>query len=419
MHIAAIGVNHRTAPVEVRERLALVPEDLPDALRALARVSPESAILSTCNRTEVYAIFERLPSGDPLSHYLSEHHRLASEELEPYLFRYNQDEAVQHLFAVASGIDSMILGETEILGQVRGALVQASEAGQVGKALSRLFHDALRTGRRARVETGISRHAISVSAAAVQLARQVFGGLERCKVLVISAGEAGKLTAKSLRDSGAGELGVANRTRERATALAEELGGRVVDYDSVPLALADFDIVISATASTRHVIEAGMVARAMERRSGRALCLIDIAVPRDVDPESKRIPNVYLYDIDDLEAVTLANRDQRLREVSKVESIIDNEAARFMEWFGSLEAVPVIKALRGKAEALRVQEMEKTMRRLQHLSPEDKERIDLLTASITQKLLHDPMLALKKRGKSKGAIDAARELFNLEPPSSP
>ena len=419
MHIAAIGVNHRTAPVEVRERLALVPEDLPDALHVLAKVAPESAILSTCNRTEVYAIFERLPSGDPLSHYLSEHHRLPAKELEPYLYRYSQDEAVRHLFAVASGIDSMILGETEILGQVRGALVQASEAGQVGKALSRLFHDALRTGRRARVETGISRHAISVSAAAVQLARQVFGGLERCKVLVISAGEAGKLTAKSLRDSGAGELGVANRTRERATALAEELGGHVVDYDSVSLALADFDIVISATASARHVIEASMVARAMEHRSGRALCLIDIAVPRDVDPESKRIPNVYVYDIDDLEAVTLANRDQRLREASKVESIIDKEAARFMEWFGSLEAVPVIKALRGKAEALRVQEMEKTMRRLQHLSPEDKERIDFLTASITQKLLHDPMLALKKHGKSKGAIDAARELFNLEPPSSP
>jgi glutamyl-tRNA reductase len=399
----------------VRERLALLPEELPPVLAALGRRALEGAILSTCNRTEVYAVCPDAQAAAPgLVELLASVRGLAPDDIQPYVYRHGQEAAVRHLFAVASGIDSMILGETEIMGQVRGALVAASEAGQVGKTLSRLFHHALRTGRRARVQTAISRHGLSVSYAAVQMARQVFGGLECCRVLVISAGEAGKLTAKTLKDSGAGEIGVANRTRERAAALAQELGGRVVGFEAVGEVLEDYDIVISATASPQYVLPAGTVARAMERRAGRPLCLVGIAVPRDIDPESRTVPNVYLYDIDDLEAVSLDNRAERQRAVVKVQAIIDEEVARFMAWLRGLEAVPSIKALRHKAEALRLRELERSMAKLRHLAPEDRARIDALTQAITRKLLHDPIVALKREGKSKGHIDAARELFALD-----
>ena len=413
--IVAIGVNHRTAPVDVRERLALVPEELPVALKALGRVAPEAAILSTCNRTELYAVAEDGEvTADRLVEFVVAYHRLAPREIEPFLYRHIGDEAVRHLFGVASGIDSMILGETEILGQVRAALVAASEAGQVGKVLSRLIHRALNTGRKARSQTGISRHALSVSHAGVQMARQVFGGLERCRVLVISAGEAGKITAKILRDSGAREIGVANRTKDRAAALARELGGRTVDFDAIGPALVDFDIVISATASAQFVLPAGMVAQAMDRRAGRPLCLIDIAVPRDIDPDSRRIPNVFLYDIDDLESIAMTNRDQRQREVGKVQQIVDEETRRFAAWLDGLEAVPIISSLRGKADRIRRRELDTTLRKLQHLPEEDRARIEVLTKAITRKLLHDPIIALKNQEKGKGSIETVRELFGLD-----
>ncbi len=415
MKIVAVGVNHRTAPVEVRERLAMVSEELPVAQETLGRSIPGGVILSTCNRTEVYGLIEDGPGNDGrIAGFLTAFHHVPPQDLAPYLYTYEGAEAVRHLFSVASGIDSMILGETEILGQVREALVSASATGHVDLTLSRLFHHAMRTGRRARIETEISRHALSVSHAAVQMARQVFGGLEECRVLVVSAGEAGKLTAKSLRDAGAREIGVANRTRERAAALASELGGRTVDFEALSEALIDYDIVISATASARFVIPAEMVHRAMEQRGDRALCLIDIAVPRDVDPESRKVRNVYLYDIDDLEAISLANRERRQKEVGKVEAIIGEEVARFTEWAASLEAVPVIASLQEKAEAVRKREVGKAMRKLGHLSESDKEQIEALAASIARKLLDDPINVLKEQSQNKEYIDSAKHLFRLD-----
>ena len=413
MQIVAIGLNHKTAPVEVRERVALLEEELPSALRELSRFAPEGAIISTCNRTELYACAPGAGVGvHRLQEFLADYHRLSLDGLRPFLYSYSQEEAARHLFGVASGIDSMILGETEVLGQVRDALVAASSAGMVGVPLSRLFHAALRTGRKAREQTGISRHAVSVSSAAVETARQLFNGLERCRVLVISAGEAGKLTAKSLRDGGAADIGVANRSPARAVALAQELGGRAVDFEGIGEALVDYDIVISATASARFVLPAQTVADAMARRDGRPLCLIDIAVPRDVDPESRKIEGVYLYDIDDLEAVSLANMAERSKAVTQVQRVVDGEVHRFMDWLRSLEAVPVIKSLRGKAELLRQRETDKSLRKLRHLPAEDRERVEALTKAIVRKLLHDPILSLK--GQGKGYIDAARELFRLE-----
>jgi glutamyl-tRNA reductase len=415
MEIVAVGVNHRTAHVEVRERLAMVREELPEAHRALWRIVPSGVILSTCNRTEVYGLSEDgLQGSRQIGDFLAAFHQVPQGELAPYLYSYEGAEAVRHLFSVASGIDSMILGETEILGQVREALVTASMTGPVSLTLSRLFHHAMRTGRRARVETEISRHALSVSHAAVQMAKQVFDGLAQCRVLVISAGEAGKLTAKSLRDAGAKEIGVANRTRDRAAALAAELGGRVVDFEALGEALIDYDIVISATASARFVIPAEMVNRAMEHRGDRALCLIDIAVPRDIDPASRKVRNVYLYDIDDLEAISLANRKRRQKEVGKVESIVREETDRFMEWASSLDAVPVIATLREKADAIRTREVAKAMRKLGHLSQSDREQVEALAAALTRKLLDDPINVLREQGQNKEYIDSAKQLFRLE-----
>lgn len=414
MEILTIGVNHTSAPVEVREKLALLPEELPQALAALGQHLPGALILSTCNRTEIYATVMKIEAGlKEVEAFFRDYHHLEPEKLAPYLRQYRNEEAVRHLFAVASGIDSMVLGETEVLGQVGDALGVASEQGRVGKSLVRLFHHALRTGRRARTETGISRHALSVSSAAVQVARKVFDGLGQSRVLVISAGEAGKLTAKTLKDEGVARIGVANRTRAKAEALAGELGGEVVGFDSVPAALMEYDIVISATASAHFVISADMVGRAMERRGGRQLCLVDIAVPRDIDPECRQIAGVHLYNIDDLEAVTLANRAQREREKEKVEVIISDEVARYIEWQRDLDVVPVIVALQQKVEAVRQRELEKSLRKLEHLAPEDVKRIEDLTSALTRKLLHDPILTLKEQDGSKEFIESARELFRL------
>ena len=415
MHIVGIGINHKSAPVEVRERIALLEEELPSALAHLRRYVAEGAILSTCNRTEVYATAPDGPSGlEALVSFLAENRGITPGEMTPHMYTHTQEDVARHLFAVASGIDSMILGETEILGQVREALTEASRAEAIGLPLSRLFHWALRTGRMARERTAISRHSVSVSYAAVQMARQVFGGLKQCRVMVISAGEAGKLTARSLKDTGASEIAVANRTYSKAVALASELGGRPLDFERIPEALVDFDIVISATASARYVLPTEMVAQAMSRRDGRPLCLIDIAVPRDIDPESRLIDNVYLYDIDDLEAVSLANMAERKKAVGRVQEIVDGEAQKFMQWLLSLEAVPVIKSLRSKAESIRQREARKSMAKLRHLSSEDLERVEALTKAIAKGLLHDPIVSLKAQGESKGYIEAARELFRLE-----
>ena len=415
MSIVAVGISHKSAPIEVRERLAIVPARLKDALASIGDYLPEAVILSTCNRVEVYASASSADVGTKhAADFLAEFTGTTRGWAEPYLYEYRGTEAIRHLFRVACGLDSMALGESEILGQVRDAMVSASEAERLGAALTKLFHRGLRVGRAARTRTGISRHALSVSTAGVERARVVLGGLGGSRVLVISAGEAGKLAAKSLRDAGAAEIGVANRTRSRAAALAEILGGHVVDFDNIAAVAHSYDVVISATAAEGYVLDAATVEAAMVRREGRPMCLIDLAAPRDIDPRCREVANVFLYDVDDLKAVTEDNRAARDREAGLVEAIIEEAVLEYEEWVRARGAGEVVKQIQGRAETIRKRELEKSLRKLGGLSDEERERVETLTRALTRKLLHDPSAVLKARGEDEGVLETARALFRLD-----
>jgi len=415
LKIVVTGLNHKTAPVEVRERLALSGEHLRMALMGLGTIVSENAIVSTCHRTEVYAIVgEQNGAAANLGRFIASHGGLSKEATESYLYTYWQEDAVKHLFRVACGMDSMVIGEYEVLGQVRDAFSAAASAGTLSVPLTHLFHSALRAGRRARSETRISWGAASVSSAAVQMAEQVCGDISQCSALVISAGEAGRLVAKTLKDSGAREIAIANRTKEKAEELAKELGGSVVDLYAFGEQLSRFDIVISATGAPHIILFAETVKRAMQQRGGKPMCLIDIAVPRDIDEGVKKVENVRLYDVDDLEAVCATSQEERGKEVSKVEKIVDEDVEAFMHWWDAQKAVPLVAAIKEKAEIIRSREMAKSLRKMGHLTEEDRQRLEALTKSIVSKILHDPIISLKEQGQSDGYIKAALELFRLD-----
>ena len=419
MQVSVLGVNHRTAPLEIRERLALTEEQLKPALEYLKKRNIEGVILSTCNRTEIYATFEDgSDSKQTLSQFLTDYYKLSGNELSGYTYFYEGPDAVAHLMRVSSGIDSQIIGETQVLGQVQRALVSASEAGTTNHPISRLFHSSLRTGRRARRETMISRHAVSISFAAVELARKFCGDLRDCTVLVISAGEAGKLTAKTLRDSGAKELIVTSRTYQNAVDLAEQLEGRPTPFSKMPAALADADIVISATASPSYVVDQKMALAAMAKRPERPLFMVDIAMPRDIDPQVASVPNLMLNNIDDLTDVSESNMAQRKKEIHKVEAIIKQESGKFMEWWETLDAVSTVAELQRRADEIRTAEIERTMKRMADLTPEQRERIDAMTKAIVRRMLHHPIISIKEGGSSKGHIQSARNLFRLNDKNS-
>lgn len=419
MKVSVLGVNHKTAPLEIRERLALTEEQLKPALDSMKKHGIEGVILSTCNRTEIYATFEHASdSKQKLTHFLTDYYKISPSEISEYTYFYEGADAVSHLMRVSSGIDSQIIGETQVLGQVQRALTSASEAGTTNHPISRLFHSSLRTGRRARKETMISRHAVSISFAAVELARKFCGDLRDCTVLVISAGEAGKLTAKTLRDSGAKELIVTSRTYQNAVDLAEQLEGRPTPFAKMPAAIADADIVISATASPSFVVDQKMAAAAMARRPERPLFMVDIAVPRDIDPQVAKVPNLMLKNIDDLTDVSESNLAQRKKEIHKVEAIIKQETHKFMEWWETLDAVSTVAELQKRADEIRVAEIERTMKRMTDLTPEQRERIDVMTKAIIRRMLHHPIISIKESGSSKGHIQSARNLFRLNSKNS-
>ena len=414
MQVLLTGLSHRSTPLEVRERVSFTGEQLPDALVHLRDEVGEGIILSTCNRTEIYSTPEDpAQARSSTEGYLASYHGLGASEITPHLYSYSGAEAAQHLFRVASGLDSMILGESQILGQVRSALVAASDTYQVQVPLSRLFHGAIRTGRRVREETDIGRNALSISYAGVQLAQRVLGGLTGVRVLLIGAGEAGELVAKALRTVGVSDLMIANRTWERGEEVARRLGGRTIPFSQVGQAVGDADIIVAATEAEKFVVTSQMVTEAVGDRRPRHLFFFDLSVPRNVDPEIASMENVSLFNIDDLSSIAEENLQERRGAVAEAEQIVDEELSRFMTWWDSLEAVELVKTLRRQAEETRLRELSRALGKLPGLQAKDRRVVEDLSRALVRKLLHDPTMRLKQRA-GKAHIQAVRHLFRLE-----
>ncbi len=427
MEIIVVGLNHEVAPVEVREKLALPEPSLREALISLAQKAghgdgplAEGAILSTCNRVELYGLAMDSQEGwNELVGFLGSTCQIPFQDFENYLYLYSGEEAAAHLFSVAAGINSMVIGENEVLGQVREAYRLASAEKAIGPILSRLFRKALRVGKRARTETGISRNASSVSSIAVELAKSIFGDLSTCRVLIIGAGEMSEQALRRLMASDVGEVLVINRTRSKAESLARECGGRVIDFDRIGLALWQADIVISSTAAPDAVIHVQEMRDALYMRRNRPLFIIDIAVPRDVEPEVGKLENVYLYDIDDLEHLVQANIDMRRKEIPKVEAIVAEELREFSAWYQALDVVPTISDLRQHADQIRQAELNKALRRLGSLDQRQQEVVKALAIGLVNKLLHNPTVRLKDHANGRRGYqyaEALRELFGLDAP---
>ncbi len=418
--ILLIGVNHKTAPVEIRERLTL-DGDLKQSL-ALLKSLPETdevLFLSTCNRVEILtATKDGDKALDTLLNLWLERSGLTESDLEKGLYVRRDTEAIAHLFRVASSLDSMVVGEPQILGQLKDAYRAASESNATGTILNRLLHKAFSVAKRVRTETSIASHAVSISYAAVELARKIFGELNGKTAMLVGAGEMAELAAQHLKTHGVKKLIVANRTLERAVQLSKELDGEPIALDEMDDALIEADIVISSTGAPGTVISASKIKKIMRPRRHRLLFLIDIAVPRDIEPEVNEIDNVYLYDIDDLKGVVELNKTQREKEARKAERIVEEEVIKFENWLESLEIVPVIQMLQKKAENLRKKELERSMKALKDLTPKQQKALDVLTRSIVQKILHDPIITIKNGTKngldSRALLENVCRLFNLD-----
>jgi len=417
MHLLLVGLNHRTAPVELRERLSISKAQLHEALdglRALDAIS-ECLLLSTCNRTEVYVYTVDRSDDKTILGWMSDLCGVPQDDFMPHIYSTAGHKAAEHLFRVAAGIDSLVVGETQVLGQVKEAYAVACERGTTGSVLNTLFQQAATVGKRARTETGISRGASSVGSAAVLLAKSIFGDLSGRTVLIVGAGKMAELSIEHLRSSGMVGVLVTNRTYDKALELAERFEGEAVGFDDMAGALDRADVVITSTGAKQPIISRETIRRAMISRRGRPMFLIDIAVPRDVEPEVSNLDNVFLYNIDDLQGVVDLDKANREAEIANVEKIIAEEVEEFNRWFRTLEAVPVITALREKFEGVRQAEFEKLCRKLSHLSPEDMEAICTATKSMVNKLSHDPLIRIKECTTDADKLQIICETFGISP----
>ncbi|MEW5829863.1 MAG: glutamyl-tRNA reductase [Chloroflexota bacterium] len=420
MHIHCLGINHTTASVSLRERLGFNP----DAVRAaLSRLGcgmigdslGELVILSTCNRIELYAVSSR-PFPDDLSLFLSETREVPADAFRPHAYHFRDEDAVRHLLRVASGLDSLVLGEPQILGQVTDALEQARGAGSVGPLLSRLFQSAIHAGKRARAETHIARNPASVSSLAASLAEKSVHNLARSQVVILGAGEMAELAVEALRKRGASRVLVLNRTLARAETLAKRWQAEASTFERMEEALSAADVLVASTGAPHTIINPGMVERIMKERPSRPLVMIDIAVPRDVDPACNAIPGVTVFDMDGLNARLEHSLAEREAEVPQVEAILGQEAGKFMEFFESLDMLPLIADLRQQAEAIRQAELNKTLRRLPDLSEAERARVEALTQALVKKLLDAPTTRLRAQANTSAApeyANVARALFGL------
>ena len=428
MKILLTGLNHKTAPVELRERLAIDPAALPDATRALLAHPgvDEALILSTCNRVELLISFsEAASTTEPtLDRFLSRHFSVAAESLQPHLYHHRNQQAVEHLFRVASSLDSMVVGEAQILGQVKHAYTVSREAGAIGAhhggPLDRLLQATFTTAKRVRTETEIGASSVSIASVAVDLARRIFGSLDGRRILLVGAGKMSELAARHLMHHGARQLLVVNRTFERAVRLAERFQGKAHPWDDLHTVAPDADILISSTGSAQPIIAARHVGYFLHRRRNRPMLFIDIGVPRDIDPAINQLDNVFLYDIDDLQSVAASNLTTRGYEAEHAEAIIAEEARRFEQRTRTQALVPdlahVVVDLQSRAEDLRQAELRRSRARLQSLTPEQLSAVEALTRGLMNKFLHLPLQALKTAAREgdTAALETIRHIFHPE-----
>jgi glutamyl-tRNA reductase len=419
MHILMIGLNYKTAPVETRERLTFNELDLGEAMKKLQEKKSilENIILSTCNRTEIYAVVDQLHTGRYyIKEFLSEWFGIDRAEFSPYLFYREENGAVEHLFKVSCGLDSMILGETQILGQVRSSFLLAQQEITTGTVFNHLFKQAITVAKRGHSETDIGANAVSVSYAAVELAKKIFGTIENKHVLIFGAGKMGELAAQNLHGSGVKKVTVINRTYEKAVDLAARFDGTAKTLEELQTSLIEADILISSTGAKDFVITKDMMVKVEKMRRGKPLFMVDIAVPRDLDPKIADLENVFLYDIDDLEGIVEANLQERKKAAEKIMLLIEKEMVEFEQWLGMLGVVPVISALREKALAVQTETMESIERKLPHLSEHDRKVLNKHTKSIINQLLKDPILQAKElaaQPDADRALDFFMKIFNI------
>lgn len=435
LHLVLVGLSHHIAPIAMRERVNCSETQLPHALLAAAERPGvhEVVILSTCNRMEIYALVDAphlTAAYGQIVRHLADFHHVPESDLTPYLYSKHDQEMISHLMRVASGLDSLVLGEAQILGQVKGALRAAQTAGTISSTLTHLLQHAISAGRRTQAETGLGKGAFSIGHAAVDLARHVFGGeLKRARILILGAGKMSELTARHLRENGVSTVLVANRTFARAQALATKLGGRAVQYDSFPDELTRADIVIASTAAPHPIINRATLAPILRKRRGNPLILIDIAVPRDIDADVEKMDDsVFLYNIDELQRVVALEAQGRHDEIGRAEVIVGEECARFLNWIRNREAAPVITQLRQKLDRIREEELSLLRSQLDSLTEREWQKVEAAFRSMSTKFARDPILRLKQEtSEPAGETDsptydlltAAREIFHLEAEPAP
>jgi glutamyl-tRNA reductase len=419
VELVFVGLNHQTAPVDVRDRLAIVPARLHEALAAAANRPglSEVVLLSTCNRSEVWTVADGEEIGVRAIHdFLRDQHEVDVEQVRPHLYSHTGVAAVRHSFRVVSGLDSMVLGEPQIAGQVKEAFEAARSARTSGFLLERLHQHALRVHKRVRSETRLGEGAVSISYVAVELARKIFGDLSRRHVLVLGAGEMSELALQCLGGAGAKAFRVSNRTHHRAVELAERYRGDVVPWEDFPAALAEADIVIASTGAPHPVVRAAMVREAMEKRRNEPLCLIDIASPRDVEPKIADLYNVFLFNLDDLKAIAEENRRRREAEAEAAEQIVASETTEFLRWHSTLDVKSIVVALRKEFEAVRRQELERLKSKADEISPDDWKKVEQFSSRLLNKFLHGPLSGLRQATPADRAVELAetvRALFDL------
>ncbi|WKA59985.1 glutamyl-tRNA reductase [Planococcus shenhongbingii] len=420
MHTLVVGVNYRSAPVEIREKLSFIEAELPQAMQALKEQKSilENVIVSTCNRTEIYAVVDQLHTGRYyVKQFLADYFGIPQESLSQYLFVHEQQEAVEHLFRVTAGIDSMVLGETQILGQVRNSFLAGQEYGTTGTVFNQLFKQAVTLAKRAHSETAIGENAVSVSYAAVELGKKIFGTLKNKRVVILGAGKMGELAIKNLQGSGADNVTVINRTLDKAEALAEKFNGRALPMSQLQCALLEADILISSTGATDYVIDFELMQFVEKLRKGKPLFMVDIAVPRDVDPRIADLSNVFLYDIDDMQGIVEANLAERERAAGEIMTMIGQETHQFNDWLATLGVVPVISALRQKALNIQAETMASIENKMPDLTDREKKILNKHTKSIINQLLKEPILQAKEMAGSPNSfekLELFQQIFGIE-----